>query len=102
MPELRGNWNFHNDIAIPLESIARNFIDPESGRPKGLFYDADMIESGYFIEVMLYLLRQKKGFDFDLLDFSQNCALYLGKEGAAMPPEKADELFNQFKELFQL
>lgn len=101
MSEIRKNWNFHNDVAIPLESIARKYISPDSERPIGLFYDADAIEAGSFVEVMLFLLRQKKGFEFDMLDFSLQCAPYLGKNGTSIPPHEANELFKQFRELYQ-
>lgn len=42
---LRENWNFHNDIAIPLESDARHYYG-DTDRPFTKIYDADAIETG--------------------------------------------------------
>ena len=64
---LREGWNFHNDIAVPLEHNACA-IYGESGRPVDKIYDADAIEAGNFAEVMLLLLRAKSDYSSDRTD----------------------------------
>lgn len=61
---LRESRDFHSDIAIVLEGIAsRHYGDIM--RLMGSIYDADSIEQGNFVEVMIMLLHKnlwhKKG-----------------------------------------
>ena len=100
---LRKGWNFHGDIAIALEDIAsRHYGDIM--RPVNKIYDADSIEQGSFVEVMLLLLRDEIGLDdgIDELDeFERDCAPYLNANGNTIPKEKAQELFDRFKALYK-
>ena len=99
---LREGWNFHGDIAIELESIAcRHYGD--IGRPVYKIYDADAIEVGSFIEVMIILLREKTNRRDECPDidgFVKLCAPYLGMNGNVIPKDKAQELFDRFQELY--
>ena len=99
---LRPLWNFHNDIALRLESKARN-IYGDIDRPYDKMYDADGIESfGYFAEVMIDLLRQKSRHENsrdDIDQFIKDLAPYIGKSGYEIPKEVAQGLFNRFLEL---
>jgi len=59
IPEtLRKGWNFHGDIAVPLEFIARRAFG-YSDRPYTKICDADAIECGKFVEVMIAILRER-------------------------------------------
>lgn len=99
---LREGWNFHGDIAIGLESIAsRHYGDV--GRPMKKIYDADAIEGGSFVEVMMMLLRNRSGMnneDDEIERFAQVCAPYFGKCGNVIPKEIAQQLFDKFQELY--
>ena len=99
---LRDGWNFHNDIAIELERIARSkYCSTE--RPYTKIYDADSIELGSFVEVMIILLREKTGMEnnhTDIEAFVNKCGPYLGKSGNLIPKEIAQKLFNDFKQLY--
>ena len=99
---LREGWNFHGDIAISFESIAsRHYGDV--GRPTKKIYDADAIEGGCFVEVMMMLLRNRSGMnneDDGIESFEQECAPYLGKRGNTIPKETAQQLFDRFQELY--
>ena len=100
---LRENWNFHNDIAIPLESIAQQFFG-DIDRPYTKIYDADAIESGNFVEVMIMLLRSVTHMINDnpeIDDFAKDCAPYLGMRGSEIPKETAQELYDRFKAIFE-
>ena len=99
---LREGWNFHGDIAIVLEGIAsRHYGDIM--RPMGKIYDADAIEQGSFVEVMIMLLRDEIGLDdgIDELDeFERDCAPCFGANGNTIHKETAQELFDRFKALY--
>lgn len=100
---LRENWNFHNDIAISLESIARHYYG-DIDRPLTKIYDADAIESGNFVEVMIILLREVTHMINDnsvIDDFVRSCAPYLGMRGSEIPKETAQELYDRFKAIFE-
>lgn len=95
---LREGWNFHNDIAIPLESIASGFYQ-SIGRPVSKIYDADAIEQGYFAEVMIILLRKQTEMDNQnetVDEFVSKCKPYIGMNGNLIPKEFAQELFDRF------
>ena len=99
----REGWNFHGDIAIALEDIAsRHYGDIM--RPVNKIYDADSIEQGSFVEVMLLLLREKVGLYNELDDvneFERDCAPYFNANGNTIPKETAQELFDRFKALYK-
>ena len=72
-------------------------------RPMNKIYDADSIEQGSFVEVMIMLLRDEIGLDdgVDELDeFERDCASYFNVNGNMIPKETAQELFDRFKELY--
>ena len=99
---LRSGWNFHNDVAIPLEGAACELFG-DIGRPVNKNYDADAIEGGSFVEVMIMLLRAKTGNSNeceDIDEFVRECAPYLGKRGNCIDPEVADKLYRRFRNLF--
>ena len=99
---LRDGWNFHGDIAIPLEGIAlRHYGDIM--RPFGKIYDADAIEHGSFVEVMMTILREETGMKHgypEIDNFVNDCAPYIGVSGHAIPKEVAADLFERFKQLY--
>ena len=99
----RESWNFHNDIAIPLESDACQYYG-DTGRPLTKIYDADAIESGNFVEVMLILLREATHMINDntaIDEFVRSCSPYLGMRGSEIPKETAQELYDKFKAIFE-
>lgn len=100
---LREFWNFHNDIAIPLEGIARRHYGDIS-RPVTKIYDADAIERGSFVEVMMALLREKSDMENscdDIEDFISECKEFVEVNGNAIPKEEAQRLFDKFKEMYK-
>ena len=99
---LREFWNFHGDIAIPLEGIASSYYG-DFGRPLTKIYDADAIESGSFVEVMIALLRAKTEMDngcHEIERFISECRKYYGVNGNEIPKEEAQILFDTFKSLY--
>lgn len=100
---LRDGWNFHGDIAIPLEGDARQYFG-DINRPVTKIYDADSIESCSFAEVMILLLREKTGFNNEcgeIDEFVKECAPYLGVSGNSIEPETASRLYERFTKLFR-
>lgn len=98
---VRDGWNFHGDIAIPLESIARECFG-DIGRPVTKIYDADCIEQYSFIEVMIHVLRYKTMFNNEhdnIEKFITKCAKYFGESGNVIDKETADSLFEEFQSL---
>lgn len=99
---MRDGWNFHGDIAISLESYARSYFK-DIDRPTSKIYDADSIESGNFIEVMIILLRERTEFENEFIeidDFVKECSRWIGKGGNEIEPETAEALFKRFVELY--
>ena len=99
---LREGWNFHGDIALPLEYIARGYfmIEPLDKKLPNYFFGADMIECGNFVEVMLFLLRSKLGLDSDLSEFVDKTRAYLGCTAGEIPNSTSQSLFTDFEKLF--
>ena len=98
---LRDGWNFHGDIAISLESDACS-VHGINGRPFDKIFDADAIELGSFAEVMIILVRDKTNFtntDDKINEFIEDCVPYMGKSAAEIPADKADDLYNQFRQI---
>lgn len=99
---LREGWNFHGDIAIPLEGIASSHYG-RIGRPMGTIYDADAIEVSTFVEVMIILLRERTDMsdeNDDIDEFVRDCSPYLGMSGNLIPKETAQRLFDRFENLY--
>lgn len=101
---LREGWNFHNDIAINLERIARNTFNP--GKAYGsddTIYCADAIETNTFAEVMIILLRKKYGYkeNTNIDNFSAKLQKVWAVSGIVIEPEVAESLFTEFKILFE-
>ena len=100
---LRKGWNFHNDIAIPLEGDARRHFG-DLNRPVTKIYDADCIEHGSFIEVMVSILREKTNYENsqeEIDEFIESCAPYFGKDGYQIDSETAEALYIKFTELIK-
>lgn len=96
------NWNFHGWVALPLEHYARQAELMPDGHHVGDWYtNADVIERGSFVEVMIALLRSKLGAEAYLIDFEKKCAPYLGMNGNLIPMDEAQNLFNEFKKLYK-
>lgn len=100
---LREGWNFHNDIALTLEYYARStFGYPD--RPAGTIFDADAIEGGTFVEVMMLILRKKTDYTneiSEIYDFAADCGKCYSASSNAISDETADYLFKQFIELYK-
>ena len=100
---LRKGWNFHNDIAIRLEGDARRHFG-DLNRPVTKIYDADCIEQGSFIEVMVSILREKTHFEnsqVEIDEFVESCTPYFGKDGNQIDPETAETLYARFTKLIE-
>lgn len=98
---VRDGWNFHGDIAIQLEGIARECFS-ETDIPIDKIYNADCIENYSFIEVMVHVLRHKTMFNNkqDAIEkFIKKCAKYFGKSGNAIDQQIANNLFEEFKSI---
>ena len=99
---LRKNWNFHGDVAIPLEMIARHYFGLNGNRGEYIF-DADAIEAGHFIECMSIILREKSHYSWDdnnVEDFITECKPYFALSGHDIPNEVAQRLYDQFEKVF--
>ena len=100
---LRENWNFHGDIALPLEMEARVYYSLNGNRGETIF-DADAIESGHFIECMSILLRAKSHYSWsneNVENFLEECKPYFGVNGNNIPKDTAQDLFDRFLEIFK-
>lgn len=90
--------NFRGYIAFPLEVVARRVLKLEEGEYRGTIFEADSIEGGTFVEVMLFLLRTELGYEADLSEFISIAGMYLGKPANEMDFKKAEELFAKFED----
>lgn len=102
--ELRIGWNAHNDIGINLERIAKRILC--QGKLDGAdntIYCADLIEGSTFAEVMVCLLRHKKGYNINEKydNFIELIAPIFGKGVDEIGPEKSQELLDKFKDLIE-
>ena len=99
---LREGWNFHNDVAIPLEGVAvRHF--KRNGRPVDTIFDADAIESGTFAEDMILLLRMRYDYRNDMPEIDEfivDCSRFIGVRGSQIDKGVADNLFQRFENLY--
>ena len=99
---MRDGWNFHNDVAIPLEGDAIHYFG-WAGRPFDKIFDAACIEQGCFVEDMIILLREKTEYSnekYDIDNFIKDCSIYIGVNGNSIPPQVAQEMYDKFKRLF--
>lgn len=93
-------YSFHNDIAIPLEYEARKAFGFKD-RNRGLMFDADSIELGSFVEVMLMTLYCKNNYmsSLDIASFAEHCRKYFRVKGNGIAKDEAFEMFERFKKL---
>ena len=77
--------NFHGQIALPLETRARE---------TGITTSADSIECGQFVEIMFRIL-EAEGVSYE--KFKKKCLSYKGKTALEISEQKAVELYDEFK-----
>ena len=99
MFEAKDNQNIHGYIAYPLENYARGIFGLSYEATKDSIFSADSIESGSFVEVMLYVLRKKLGIYKNLSDFIEECKPFLGKTLSNNDFEAVLSLYNQCKKM---
>ena len=87
-------------IAVELEQLARNALKLDDRSVRGTFVQADQIRSNSFVEVMLHLLRKKKGFTECMDDFYKVCGQYLGKKIDDIPGAILTDIFQLFKDYY--
>ena len=85
--------NFHNYIAIPLETISKRLLN------QNLDITANDVELGGFVAIMTYLLYTKIGLTEEVLNFYKKASQYLGLSANEINLEEAYQLFNEFKGL---
>ncbi len=83
--------NFHNYIAIPLETISKKLLD------KNIDISANDIELGGFVAVMIYLLYNTIGLTEEVLSFYKKASQYLDLNANEVDFDAAYQLFNEFK-----
>ena len=86
---MREGWNFHGDIAVPLERYSKSLIGANGT-------DADEIEAGKFIDTLLTILSTMYDFG-EIREFIGSCRAYSGASAAEIPPSVAETLFTNFK-----
>lgn len=88
-------WNFHNYIAVPLETYSRKYIGIQHTT-------ADDIDLGAFVENMLDVLGVVYG-DFDeLVAFVDVCREYEGRSHHDIPDDVSKKLFEEFQRLIRI
>lgn len=100
---LREGWNFHDDIAVKLEAMAARDLKSINRNVKRV-YDAEVIEQGRFIEVMLVLLMErvlKVSIHEEIDQFARDCRPYAGLNVNVIPKEEVQRLFNTFLKLYE-
>jgi len=92
--------NFHNEYALPLESIARGILGI-TDRQRGAIFDADGIELGSFFEVMVLTLRVKVSYQrcLEIDEFINKHADILGVSLNKIAESKIKDALNEYKEL---
>lgn len=88
-------WNFHNNIAIPLEEIGKLHIGKT-------FPSADAIERGEFVEAMHLVLSVVFGNFDEIPEFVKASKAYASVPAHEIPNEIATELFEDFKRLLKV
>ncbi len=91
---MRDNWNFHADVALPLERYGRNIIGKS-------FVSADDIESGAFVDAILSILSVRIGNLNDISDFIDMCMPYNGKPSSQILNKTAQTIFLEFERLLK-
>ena len=89
-------WNFHGHIALPLEEMLKRAILTE----KQFDIKADNIESGDFVELVLFMLVKKCGFTKEVCDLIHATEKYIYFPASKIPQNIAQHLFSSFKELY--
>lgn len=90
-------WSFHVNIAVPIETK----IDWRGELPEKVFsIKADAIECGEFVELILFLLVKKYGFNKDVLEMIDDGKDYIGLPASQIPADVARAFYNRFEELY--
>jgi hypothetical protein len=101
---MREGWNFHSDVAMVLEEYARDHYISNNSRTFNKIYDADAIQYGHFVEVMIMLLRDitNKSNEYERIDSFVKRII----RQEYLKPESVDkneifEVFEDFKILYE-
>ena len=89
-----------HSLSLQLETVARKIIN-FSNRPIGTMYDADSIERGNFIEIMILLLKVKNNFaeNEKIENFADRYHSYAGKPMTDIGMECASAIYDEFEAL---
>lgn len=101
---MREHWNFNANIAMELENIAKDYYKQDEGRPFDKIYDADAIQNGSFIDVMLimlYAITNYKNNVKDIDNFRQKALKYVLYNPNEIDKFEAENLFTKFKKLYK-
>lgn len=86
------HWNFHNFIALPLESYSRKYLGTTH-------ITADDIDLGAFVDTMLEILVMVHDDADERKDFIDSCRKYTGLSYHEIPDEISKSLFERFENL---
>lgn len=86
------HWNFHNFIAVPLETYSRTYLG-------ATHVTADNIDLGAFVDTMLKILTVAYGNAEEQKDFRASCRKYAGLSYHEIPDEISKDLFERFENL---
>jgi len=89
--------SFRGHVALPLEVQANQYMENEQ---LSIRFSADMIETGSFVTVMLFLLCHKYGRSSEVVNFCNSVSPYIGLSGVEISFETAVALFEQFKAIY--
>lgn len=93
-----GLYNLQGTIGLKLEQIAREELEVEELLDvQNSFFSASSISAGAFVEVMLFLLRNRHGFEESFIDFARECQPLLGKALTQKDKELATSLLARFE-----
>lgn len=95
---LREGWNITGDIAQSLEAEAKHVFSDKLGGEFNKIYSAEEIAGGTFAEVMICLLRNKRGYYVDdkIDNFSKKLSDIWRKPVIDIGEEKAQLLYDEF------
>lgn len=98
---MREGWNIHFDYCLALEQSARDVFGENHNRNK--IYDADSIESGSGLEVMIHLLRNKYGFEYNenIEKFINKYQFYFNKGCQEIGRDNVYEFITEFDSLYK-
>lgn len=88
---------FHGNIALPLEELTNHYMKRQEYH---IEVNADMISTGSFISLMLFLLCHKYGRTEDIIAFLNENFQYIGLSSRDIPFSEAEAIFKKFKMLF--